>query len=257
MTFPPDSAFAALPRVYGSQACDQLAQMRVCVVGMGGVGSWAVEALARTGVGHLTMIDHDDVSVSNINRQLHALNTTVGEPKVELMRERVSKINADCEINAIDDFLVETNLPNYLQQQFDVVIDAIDAIRFKAAMINFCKRNNIPLITTGGAGGRTDPLAISVADLSRTWNDALAANVRKRLRREFGYSRNPKHRFGVECVFSSEQPVYPDNQGEVTHARPGVAGASLDCDQGYGSVSMVTGTFGFVAASRAVKLALK
>lgn len=257
MTFPPDSAFAALPRVYGNQACDQLAQMRVCVVGMGGVGSWAVEALARTGVGHLTMIDHDDVTVSNINRQLHALNTTVGEPKVELMQERVRNINANCDINAIDDFLAETNLPDYLNQQFDVVIDAIDSIRFKAATINFCKRNSIPLITTGGAGGRTDPLAISVADLSRTWNDALAAKVRKRLRSDFGYSRNPKHRFGVECVFSSEQPVYPDNQGGITHARPGVPGASLDCDQGYGSVSMVTGTFGFVAASRAIKLALK
>ena len=256
MTFPPESAFAALPRVFGQRACEHLPQMRICVVGIGGVGSWAVESLARTGVGHLTMIDHDDVTVSNINRQLHALSNTVGESKVELMQARVSNINADCDINALDDFLAETNLSKYLDQQFDVVIDAIDNIRFKAAMINFCKRNSIPVVTTGGAGGRTDPLAVGVTDLSRTWNDALAAKVRKRLRSDFGFSRNPKHRFGVECVFSNEQPVYPDNQGGVTHARPGVPGASLDCDQGYGSVSMVTGTFGLVAASRAVKLAL-
>lgn len=257
MTFPPDSAFAALPRVFGQQACDHLAQMRICVVGMGGVGSWAVESLARTGVGHLTIIDHDDVTTSNINRQLHALNNTVGESKVTLMQQRVLNINADCEVNAVDDFLAETNLTNFLDQQFDVVIDGIDSIRFKAAMINFCQCNSIPVITTGGAGGRTDPLAINVTDLSRTWNDALAARVRKRLRSDYGYTRNLKKKFGVECVFSSEQPVYPDNNGGVTHTRPGVPGASLDCDQGYGSVSMVTGTFGLVAASRAIRLALQ
>ena len=256
MIFAPDTAFAALPRVYGTNACDQLANMRICVVGMGGVGSWAVEALARTGVGHLTIIDHDDVTLGNINRQIHALSNTVGESKVELMRDRVQLINENCDLNAIDDFLAEKNLPTYLDQQFDVVIDAIDSIRFKASMIHFCKRNRIPIITTGGAGGRTDPLAVQVTDLSRTWNDALAAKVRKRLRNQFGFTKNTKRRFGVECVFSSEQPVYPDKSGGVTHARPGVPGASLDCEHGYGSVSMVTGTFGLVAASRAVKRAL-
>jgi len=256
MTFTPESAFSALPRVFGQEAADHLAHLRVCVVGMGGVGSWAVESLARTGVGHLTIIDHDDVSISNINRQLHAFSDTVGEAKVKLMEQRIRSINDQCDVNAIDDFLVDANLPDYLDQQFDVVIDAIDSIRFKVAMIYFCKRNKIPVITTGAAGGRTDPLAVEVADLSLTWNDALAAKVRKRLRADYGYSRNPKHRFGIECVFSREQPVYPDNNGGVSRARPGVAGASLDCEQGYGSLSMVTGTFGLVAASRALKLAL-
>lgn len=257
MIFAPDSAFAALPRVYGTDACARFANMRFCVVGMGGVGSWTVEALARTGVGHLTIIDHDDVTIGNINRQIHALCSTVGESKVELMRERVRLINPDCNLNAIDDFLAEKNLPTYLDQQFDVVIDAIDSIRFKASMIHYCKRNRIPIITTGGAGGRTDPLAVQVTDLSRTWNDALAAKVRKRLRNEFGFTKNTKRRFGVDCVFSNEQPVYPDKSGGVTHARPGVPGASLDCEHGYGSVSMVTGTFGLVAASRAIKRALR
>jgi len=256
MNFAPDSAFAALPRVYGNDACDRLANMRICVVGMGGVGSWTVEALARTGVGHLTIIDHDDVTLGNINRQIHALTSTIGKSKVDLMRDRVQLINTNCNLNAIDDFLAEKNLPTYLDQQFDVVVDAIDSIRFKASMIHYCKRNRIPIITTGGAGGRTDPLAVQVSDLSRTWNDALAAKVRKRLRNDFGFTKNTKRRFGVECVFSSEQPVYPDKSGEVTHSRPGVPGASLDCEHGYGSVSMVTGTFGLVAASRAVKRAL-
>ncbi len=246
------TAFGALARVYGRQAYDCLSQLRICVVGIGGVGSWAVESLARTGVGHITMIDHDDVSTSNVNRQLHAMHNTVGESKVNTMRERMLLINPHADINAEDDFLAQKNLSHYLDRNFDAVIDAIDNIRFKAAMIAHCRRNRIRIITTGGAGGRRDPLAVSVADLSRTWNDALAAKVRSRLRADYGYTSNPKRRFGVECVFSTEQPVYPDGRGEVTHAKPGVPGARLDCEQGYGSVSFVTGTFGLVAASRAI-----
>ena len=172
------------------------------------------------------------------------------------MRERVLQINPRCDAVAVDDFLAVKNLDALLDQQFDVVIDAIDSIRFKAALIHHCRRNRLRVITTGGAGGRIDPLAVSVADLSRTWNDALAAKLRSRLRADHHFPVNPKRRFGVECVFSTEQPVYPDGTGEVTHAKPGVPGASLDCDSGYGSVSFVTGTFGLVAAARAVRRAL-
>ncbi|MBX2839322.1 MAG: tRNA cyclic N6-threonylcarbamoyladenosine(37) synthase TcdA [Gammaproteobacteria bacterium] len=250
-------SFSALQRLYGSSSVMLLPTLRFCVVGVGGVGSWTVEALARCGVGHITIIDHDDVTESNINRQIHADVSTIGESKVDLMRQRVERIHPDCDLQAIDDFLAETNLANYLSREFDVVIDAIDSIRFKAAMIYYCKRNKIEIITTGGAGGRTDPLAVDVCDLSKTWNDALAAKVRSRLRSEYGFSKNPKSRFGVECVYSHEQPVYPDGHGSVTHQKPGVPGATLDCDQGYGSVSFVTGTFGFVAASRALNNALK
>lgn len=252
----PDPAFGALSRVFGQQAYEQLSRLRICVVGIGGVGSWAVEALARTGVGHITMIDHDDVSTSNINRQLHALHSTVDRSKVEVMQERVRAINPRCDVVAEDDFLAEKNLEAYLTRDFDGVIDAIDNIRFKAAMIAFCKRRKIHIVTTGGAGGRINPLAVGVADLSRTWNDALAAKVRSRLRADYGYTSNPRRRFGVECVYSSEQPVYPGAGGQVSYAKPGVPGVRLDCDQGYGSVSFVTGTFGLVAASRAVNRAL-
>ncbi|NND92452.1 MAG: tRNA cyclic N6-threonylcarbamoyladenosine(37) synthase TcdA [Granulosicoccus sp.] len=253
---PPDPAFGALSRVYGRQAYQCLAHLRICVVGIGGVGSWAVEALARTGVGHISMIDHDDVSISNINRQLHALHSTLDKPKVAVMGERVRAINPLCDVVAEDDFLAERNLETYLERDFDAVIDAIDSIRFKAAMIAFCRRRKIRIITTGGAGGRTDPLAVCVDDLSRTWNDALAAKVRSRLRGDYGFTSNPKRRFGVDCVYSCEQPVYPGRDGRVTHAKPGVPGVRLDCDQGYGSVSFVTGTFGLVAASRAVSRSL-
>jgi len=252
----PDAVFGSLARVYGRQAYQYLSQLRICVVGIGGVGSWAVESLARTGVGHITMIDHDDVAMSNINRQLHSLQSTVNESKVLLMQQRVGDINPNCDCAAEDDFLAEKNLEHYLQRDFDVVIDAIDNIRFKAAMIAFCRRRKIRIITTGGAGGRSDPSAIAITDLSKTWNDALAAKVRSRLRSDYGFTSNPKRRFGIECVYSSEQPVYPSVNGEVTHAKPGVPGARLDCDQGYGSVSFVTGTFGLFAASRAVNRAL-
>jgi tRNA A37 threonylcarbamoyladenosine dehydratase len=184
------------------------------------------------------------------------MHSTLDESKVQIMKKRVADINPACDLQAEDDFLAEKNLEHYLQRDFDVVIDAIDNIRFKAAMIAFCRRRKISIITTGGAGGRTDPLSVGVADLSRTWNDALAAKVRSRLRSDYGFTANPKRRFGIECVYSSEQPVYPGADGEVTHAKPGVPGARLDCSQGYGSVSFVTGTFGLVAASRAVNKAL-
>jgi len=252
----PESAFGALSRLYGRRAFEELSRLRMCVVGIGGVGSWAAEALARTGVGHITMIDHDDISASNINRQIHALHSTIDQSKVDIMRERLLLINPSADIIAEDDFLAEKNLSWYLDRDFDVVIDAIDNIRFKAAMIAHCRRHKIRIVTTGGAGGRTDPLSVSVADLSRTWNDALAAKVRSRLRSDYGFTSNPKRRFGIECVFSCEQAMYPDGSGNVTHAKPGVPGARLDCEQGYGSVSFVTGTFGLVAASRAVNRAL-
>lgn len=249
-------AFGGLARVWGRERAAVLPRLRLCVVGIGGVGSWAVEALARSGVGHLTIIDHDDVSASNLNRQLHALEHTLRHSKVELMAERVAAINPACELVAEDDFLAETNLPHYLERDFDVVIDAIDSIRFKAAMIAFCRRRKIRIVTTGAAGGRLDPTAVTVSDLSRTWNDALAAKVRARLRAQYRFPANPKRSFRVDCVHSIEQPVYPDGNGRVSAAKPGVPGVRLDCDQGYGSVGFVTGTFGLVAASVALRRAI-
>ncbi len=245
-----DETFAAVSRVYGRDGLQRLQGAHVCVVGLGGVGSWAAETLARTGVGALTLIDHDDIARSNINRQIHADQSTIGEPKVDRMAERVQRINPACQCTAIDDMLVTNNLQRYIGSAFDYVVDAIDNIKFKSALIYHCKRNRVRIITTGGAGGLTDPTQIAICDLSRTWNDPLAATVRKRLRTEYGWSTNPKRRFGVECVFSKQQPVYPRADGSVSHEKPGVAGASLDCDFGYGSLVGVTAVFGMVAASR-------
>jgi tRNA A37 threonylcarbamoyladenosine dehydratase len=251
-----DPRFAAVARVYGSAALRRLGALRICVVGAGGVGSWAVEALARSGVGAITVIDDDVVSAGNVNRQLPALTTTMDRPKVEVLAERVAGINPACHCTPIRDFLTDRNLEAYLGGGHDCVIDAIDSIKFKAAMIAFCVRYKCTVVTTGGAGGRSDPTAVRVRDLSRTEHDPLAAKVRKQLRNDYGFPRNPRRRFGVQCVFSMEQPVYPRGDGEVGRHKPGVHGVHLDCRLGYGSVVAVTATFGMAAASRALALGL-
>jgi len=251
--------FGGIQRLYGKQASDIIRNMHVCVVGLGGVGSWAVEALARSGVGQVTLIDYDTVSLGNINRQLPALDETVGEKKFTVLAQRIAGINPHCTCHTIDDFLTAENLSDYLspERNYSYVIDAIDSIKFKATMIYHCKRNRIPIITTGGAGGLTDPSMVQVKDLSRTFNDPLAAKVRSRLRSEFGFTRTPKRYFGIECVFSSQQPVYPKADGTVSHEKPGIHGISLDCSLGYGSASFVTATFGNLAVARVITKILK
>jgi len=254
-----DKRFGALQRLCGEQAYQQLKSLHICVVGLGGVGSWCVESLARSGVGKLTLIDYDEVCLSNTNRQLPALKESLGEKKSAVLNARIQQINPDCECIIIDDFVTLENLESCISpaHNYDFVIDAIDGIRVKAAMINYCKRNKIPIIVTGGAGGLTDPCQVKVADLSKTYNDPLASKVRATLRANHGFTKNTKRSFGIECVFSSQQPVYPKPDGSVSHAKPGIHGVSLDCKLGYGSISFVTGTFGFVATSRALNKALQ
>ncbi|MDH5547476.1 MAG: tRNA cyclic N6-threonylcarbamoyladenosine(37) synthase TcdA [Gammaproteobacteria bacterium] len=251
--------FDGIRRLYGNEKFALLRELHICVIGVGGVGSWVVEALARTAIGRLTIIDNDTVSLSNMNRQLHTLQSTVDRSKVEVMQARVLEINPWCEVNVIDDFLTMKTLPDYLDpgRGYDYVIDAIDSIKFKSAMIAHCKRNKIPMIMTGGAGGLTDPTLIQIADLTKTFNDPLAAKVRSQLRSDYGFTRNPKRRFGVECVFSSQQQVYPKDDGSVSHEKPGIHGVSLDCRFGYGSASFVTGSFAYFAAARAIEKALE
>lgn len=249
--------FDGIRRLYGREGADIIRSMAVCVVGIGGVGSWTVEALARSGVGRIRMIDHDDIAISNINRQLHTLDSTIGRSKVAVMAERVTAIHPGCHCEPVDDLLTTANLERHLEDGFDVVVDAIDTIRFKAALIHFCRRRKLPVVTTGGAGGLTDPAAVTVADLSRTTNDPLAARVRSKLRADHHFPKNPKRRFGVDCVYSTEQPVYPRADGSVSHRKPGVHGATLDCATGYGSATAVTAVFGMVAAGRAIERTLR
>ena len=174
--------FDGLRRLYGDRRFALLGELHLCVIGIGGVGSWAVEALARSGVGSISMIDYDEVAASNSNRQVHALSANFGRKKIEAMAERVRGINPDCRLHLVDDFLTLDNLADYLDRGYDWVIDAIDSIKFKSAAIYYCRRNKIGITTTGGAGGRVDPSRVRVRDLSRTENDALAARVRAKLR---------------------------------------------------------------------------
>ncbi|MCS2608362.1 tRNA cyclic N6-threonylcarbamoyladenosine(37) synthase TcdA [Halomonas dongshanensis] len=249
-----DLRFGGIRRLYGQRAVEAFQRAHVVVVGVGGVGSWAAEALARSGIAKLTLIDLDDVCVSNVNRQLHALDGTVGRPKVDVLAERCRLINPEIEIIADAAFVTPTNLAERIPEDVDHVVDAIDSVIAKAALIAWCKRRKISITVTGAAGGQTDPTRIQVADLTRTEHDPLLAKVRSRLRRDYNFSRNPKRRFSVECVYSDEQLVYPGSDGEVCLQKPGSGEATrLDCASGFGAATFVTGTFGFVAASKVLE----
>jgi len=245
--------FAGIQRLYGDERAKRIFASHVCVIGIGGVGSWVAESLVRSGIGEITLIDNDDIALSNINRQIHTLDSTLGRQKVVAMADRLRQINPGLIVNLIDDYITVKTFEEYLSKGYDYVVDAIDSIKFKTLMINYCKRNKIPIMMIGGAGGLTDPTKIEVVDLSRTYNDPLAAKVRSKLRQEFGFSKNPKRKFGVECVFSTQQQVYPQDDGTVSQQKPGIHGVSLDCRFGYGASSCVTATFGFVAAARVME----
>ncbi|NNC99828.1 MAG: tRNA threonylcarbamoyladenosine dehydratase [Gammaproteobacteria bacterium] len=245
--------FGGVQRVYGAAGVARIRNSHVCVIGVGGVGSWAVESLARSGIGSITMIDMDIVSASNINRQLHATSSTLGRDKVLVMQERVAEINPACRVAIVDDFIAADNVSDYIQQHFDFVVDCIDDFRTKAAIIAHCRQNGVNIITTGGAGGQIDPGRVEIADLSRTRQDVLLARTRKLLRQEFGFTRDPHKRFHVPCVYSDEQLVYPDGDGGLSSQRPAPEGSAgcrlnaLNCAGGIGSVAHVTATFGLFA----------
>jgi tRNA threonylcarbamoyladenosine dehydratase len=244
--------FGGIERLYGTGSLARLGEAHVCVIGIGGVGSWAAEALARSGAGRLTLIDLDHVAESNVNRQVQALEATLGQAKVLAMKERIAQINPDCRIEGIEEFITEENVATLLPD-CDVVIDCIDQVKAKAALVAHCRCNMLPLVTTGGAGGRTDPTHIRIDDLSRTTQDALASKLRARLRKEFGFPRDAKKKFDVPCVFSDEQIRRPQSMAcDLDEA--GLHG--LNC-AGYGSAVAVTAGFGFAAAAHCLGILLK
>lgn len=246
--------FGGIARLYGQKALAHFAQSHLCVIGIGGVGAWVAEALARSGIGQITLIDMDDICTTNTNRQIHALTDTVGQQKIDVMASRIKSINPDCQVNCIDDFISKENLFEHLGQGFDYVIDAIDSVRAKAALIAFCKRNKLPIITIGGAGGQVDPTQIQLGDLAKTIQDPLAAKVRSDLRRFYNFTKNPKRKFAVDCVYSTEQLIYPDLSGGVCHAKAQSDGnMKMDCSSGFGAATHVTASFAFVAVSRVLK----
>mgnify|MGYP000662334238 CR=1 FL=1 len=202
----------------------------------------------------ITLIDMDDVCVTNTNRQIHALRDNVGLAKAEVMAERIRQINPECRVTVVDDFVTPDNVAQYMSVGYSYVIDAIDSVRPKAALIAYCRRNKIPLVTTGGAGGQIDPTQIQVTDLAKTIQDPLAAKLRERLKSDFGVVKNSKGKLGVDCVFSTEALVYPQSDGTVCAMKATAEGPKrMDCASGFGAATMVTATFGFVAVSHALK----
>lgn len=242
------SRFSGIRRLVGSAGLERLRQAQVGVIGLGGVGSWAAEALARSGVGHLTLVDFDDVCLSNANRQLHALAGDYGKPKVEVMARRIQAINPDCAVRPVRAFFTVQTASEMLSAPFDYLVDAIDDAAMKCLLIARCRDQGIPVVVSGAAGGRRDPTLVRVADLAFISHDRLLNKVRTGLRTEYGFPRG-KTPFGVEAVFSPEPAVYPAKDGTVCSRREGDESGRIDCDHGLGTATFVTGTFGFVAAS--------
>ena len=252
------SRFGGIARLYGVNALEKFTKSHVAVVGIGGVGSWTVESLARSGVGKITMVDLDEICVTNINRQLHAMDGNIGQQKTDAMEARIKAINPECEVTNIQGFYSERSADAFFENNFDFVIDAIDRVKEKTHLIVECKKRNISIICCGGVGGLRDPSQIQIKDLSRVSRDALLAQVRTKLRSKHGYpkgdTKKPK-KFKVDAIFSNEQAVFPQCDGSVSIKRPKDADGRdmrLNCASGYGSITHMTATVGLFATERAL-----
>ncbi|HWA26297.1 MAG TPA: tRNA threonylcarbamoyladenosine dehydratase [Lacunisphaera sp.] len=245
--------FGGLGRLYGAGALPRLNAAHVCVVGVGGVGSWVVEGLARSGIGAITLVDLDDVCLTNVNRQLPALDGNIGRPKVLSLAERVHLINPDCQVTTAAEFFTAQTAERLLAVHYAWVVDCIDLMSNKALVIAECTKRGLRVVTVGSAGGRRDATRIKVADLGDSHGDELLRQVRKKLRRDYGFAKGEGNHYGIPCVSTQEQPVFPWSNG--TCAAEPEAGSSLrlDCATGFGTAVFITGAFGFAAAGEVVR----
>lgn len=244
--------FSGVARIYGPEGLQKIHDARVLVIGLGGVGSWVVEALARSGVGAITLVDFDDICVSNFNRQIHAIDSTVGKFKVDAMAERILAINAEAKVERINDRFSEETAESILSAQYDYVIDAFDNGFGKSFLIQMCKKKKIPIIVLGSVGGKTDPGKIELDDLSRSKEDTLLSFVRKKLRGEYRFPREKGKKFGIPCVYSTEKYVYLEN-GCLVSTRPEQQLKGLDCGGGMGAITHLSASFAFRAVSHVLK----
>ncbi len=245
--------FGGLARLYGAAALPRLQAAHVCIVGVGGVGSWVVEGLARSGLGALTLIDLDDVCLTNVNRQLPALDGNIGRPKVLALAERVKLISPDCRVTTIAEYFTASTAERLLAARYTWVADCIDLMSNKALLIAECARRGQPVLAVGSAGGRRDATRIKVADLGDSHGDELLRQVRKKLRRDHGFAKGEGNHYGIPCVSTQEQPVFPWADGTcASEPEPG-SNLRLDCATGFGTAVFITGAFGFAAAGEIVR----
>lgn len=250
-----EERFGGIARLYGLTGAERLAAARVAVVGIGGVGSWAAEALVRSGVGTIILQDMDDLCITNTNRQIHALQGTYGRMKAEVMADRLKLINPAVEVIPLISFYTVSNPERLFDTQPDVIIEAIDSMRPKTHLIAECYRRGIKIVTCGGAGGRIDAAAISLADLARTCGDNMLSQLRKNLRKDYDfplYDRCPE--IGIPCVYSTERPRFPKCDGSVSTERDAGQKGGIGCASGFGSATHITGTFGFMMAGKALEM---
>lgn len=249
--------FGGVGRLLGARALERLQAAHVAVVGLGGVGSWTVEGLARSGVGALTLIDLDDVCVTNVNRQLPALDGQIGRPKAAVLAERVRLINPACRVETAVEFFTEATAERLLAPKFDCVVDAVDLMSHKALIIGATVKRGYGCVTVGAAGGRRDATKVRVSDLGDSGSDELLRQVRKKLRRDYGFAKGEGHRYGVGCVWTDEPPIYPWADGSCRKEPELGANLKMDCATGFGAAVWVTGAFGLAAAQEAVRMILE
>ena len=245
--------FGGVARLYGAAAVERLRRAHVCVIGVGGVGSWTVEALARSGTGALTLIDLDDVCVTNVNRQLPALDGQIGRPKIDVLAERVRLIHPGCRVECVAEFFTAATAERLLATRYDFVVDATDKLANKCRIITGCRERGIPVLTCGGAGGKRDGTAVRVCDLAFSEQDELLRQVRRKLRRECEFPRDVRAEFGVACVYSPEKPVFPWADGTCSPEPEPGSTLALDCATGFGTAVFVTAAFGLAAAGEVVR----
>ncbi len=250
--------FGGIARLYGEQSLPILKQAHFAVIGLGGVGTWVAEALARSGIGNITLIEPDEICVTNTNRQIHALQSTIGQSKNAILAERLQLINPEINVHSVEDFLDTHNMRELIDRRFDIVIDAMDMAHIKAALVAYCSAIKLRLIVCGSSGGKLDPKRIKVTDLAHSQADPMLAKIRTQLFRHYNFARDKNRKFRVDAVFSDEHMVYPKPDGSVCASKKALSdGVKLDCASGFGSSTMVTGTFGFIAAARAVERLLQ
>ncbi len=239
-------AFEGVQAIYGPKNFSILENQHFLVLGIGGVGSWICEALARSGVKNITIVDLDDICVSNINRQIHATNKTVGKFKIDIMKERMLDINPEIKINCIHDFFTSSSADEILEAKFDYVFDAIDSLKSKAYLLSECKKRGIKVVTIGGAGGLKDPTKIEIKDLNLTRNDKLLQRLRKKLKQSFDFTKYPNKKFHIPAIYSTELIEKPQTECDLDTKN---LNHKQNCNNGLGSLSFVTASFGFIAVS--------